>query len=553
MDNIALAFSGGGFRAASYSLGCLSYLRAVIYKGEPLLNKVSFISSTSGGSITNLVYSKYIFEGRTFGEFYDFLLAVLEGDKLLGEAIGILHSGHSWKGRPEKSQNLINAFAIAWDKVLEGETFGLFSDRSKTPHIEEICVNATEFTNGLPFRFQSQHPDLEGVSNGRIGNAYIYFSDKSPRTAELLRLSDILACSSCFPSGFEPVIFPQDFTSDELSSKDLLTALVYKANAHTRGEALDLLRDKDFDKGLHIGLMDGGVDDNQAIDAFELAAERREKDGRPPFTLFMACDVTSNFMDGYTLPLRRKSVLGALPAWFPLAFWMAGLLVLPLLFILIPSWWPGYIWVLATISALCWLPVIFWGLPALLKGLFTKHRRPQNSWSTMLRKYGPSFLLLNLGTLKQMLLARIKSVLILSTDVYLKQIRRMYYNDLYAGDSPHRPIVIQNAIYDLSRIKFPLEEAAAAPSSPAAPSPALVDMAERARMMETTLWFGPGEETLKVDVIITGQATTCYNLLKWIGKQPEAALSAELKDLQSRLRADWEKFCADPTWLYKRR
>lgn len=56
-NEIALALSGGGFRAASYSLGCLSYLHRVIYQDQPLLKRVKFISSASGGSITNLFYT----------------------------------------------------------------------------------------------------------------------------------------------------------------------------------------------------------------------------------------------------------------------------------------------------------------------------------------------------------------------------------------------------------------------------------------------------------------------------------------------------------------
>ena len=34
MENIALAFSGGGFRAACFSLGALSYLNHIKYKKD---------------------------------------------------------------------------------------------------------------------------------------------------------------------------------------------------------------------------------------------------------------------------------------------------------------------------------------------------------------------------------------------------------------------------------------------------------------------------------------------------------------------------------------
>lgn len=57
-QSIALCFSGGGFRAAAFSLGVLSYLNKVKIKsaeGEAsLLSHVNFIASASGGTITNL-------------------------------------------------------------------------------------------------------------------------------------------------------------------------------------------------------------------------------------------------------------------------------------------------------------------------------------------------------------------------------------------------------------------------------------------------------------------------------------------------------------------
>jgi hypothetical protein len=39
LEEIAVALSGGGFRAASFSIGCLSYLERVIYQDKPLLKR----------------------------------------------------------------------------------------------------------------------------------------------------------------------------------------------------------------------------------------------------------------------------------------------------------------------------------------------------------------------------------------------------------------------------------------------------------------------------------------------------------------------------------
>ena len=62
LTNIALSFSGGGFRATAFCLGILSYLNYRLItndKGnqETLHSRVQFISSASGGSFANLAYT----------------------------------------------------------------------------------------------------------------------------------------------------------------------------------------------------------------------------------------------------------------------------------------------------------------------------------------------------------------------------------------------------------------------------------------------------------------------------------------------------------------
>src|ERR1700733_9980552 len=76
-ENIALAFSGGGFRAASFGMGVISYLYKVEFnsdddplKGNVLLNQVTYMSSASGGTIPTTLYSLYNAQGKTFKDFY---------------------------------------------------------------------------------------------------------------------------------------------------------------------------------------------------------------------------------------------------------------------------------------------------------------------------------------------------------------------------------------------------------------------------------------------------------------------------------------------------
>ena len=55
MAKIALSLSGGGFRAAAYHLGLLSYLNHLkTNDNTPLLDHVSAVSTISGGTLTGL-------------------------------------------------------------------------------------------------------------------------------------------------------------------------------------------------------------------------------------------------------------------------------------------------------------------------------------------------------------------------------------------------------------------------------------------------------------------------------------------------------------------
>jgi hypothetical protein len=542
MENIALAFSGGGFRAACFSLGALSYFNKVQHRGKPLLLQVKFISSTSGGSITNLVYSSYIFQGKTFEECLAFMKNEMDGEKLLNRALKILNRSDEWKKRPDKTRNLINAFSIAYDEMFARKEFGLFNNRQNNPHVEEICVNATEFTNGLPFRFQSQN---ENLPRGRIGNRFIFFRQDGLAIAEKIKLSDVLASSSCFPSGFEPLIYPSDYTHSNLSKDDLKDALSFKANEFTisddkdtaRENSFDLLHDKEFTENFHFGIMDGGVADNQAIDAFELADDRRENNKLPVFDLFMACDVTSNYMDGYTLPLEKKTWNNKVRLVVFLFVWLLAILVLPYLLVFGQRPWQGWMYIISTISALLALPVVYF-LYRAIKSLFIK--KPGSTWGVTFRKNIWTFLSLRIGALKQMISSRLKSVFILANDIYLKQIRRMYYEGIFGSDK-YKDRSIQNTIYDLSKAK---KDTFAKLPELLRPTDTIMEMAEKSRTMGTTLWFDANHQkaSMKESIIATGHFTTCFSLLKYLAEKP--VLSPEETILKQNLESDWQKFRA---------
>ena len=85
--------------------------------------------------------------------------------------------------------------------------FELFN-KDNIKHIEQVCFNATDFSFGLTYRFQNQ---------GFFGNSPLYNSNRSEVDAlrHKVQFSDAIASSSCFPLGFEPLVFPDDYFQDQ--------------------------------------------------------------------------------------------------------------------------------------------------------------------------------------------------------------------------------------------------------------------------------------------------------------------------------------------------
>jgi hypothetical protein len=96
LEKIALSCSGGGYRAASFHLGTMSYLHRISYKNTPLLENVKMLSTVSGGTITGIVYTLHRQKGKTFEEIYHFLLEKLRTLDLLKLGIEKLNPDAVW-------------------------------------------------------------------------------------------------------------------------------------------------------------------------------------------------------------------------------------------------------------------------------------------------------------------------------------------------------------------------------------------------------------------------------------------------------------------------
>lgn len=586
LQHMALSFSGGGFRAAAFGLGCISYLNRC---GQ--LPQVSFMASASGGTLASLTYAYWLYKDRSFDDYYTHLKGFLNGEDALKAVFEILENDKEWKDTPEKGRNLINAFAKVYNRSLyEGGTWADFFDPSDVKHVSQVCANSTEFKNGVPFRFQN----VDFVQRtGYIGNYLLYLREKKPfEILKKIRLGDITAASSCFPLGFEPIMYPEDFTyvgAGSLSVPELRSIVKSQdpnekiADAITlperkgvniqekRGIGLeteitgrfenavediieeDKASEHDAGKKKSFGLMDGGITDNQAIQSSILADGR--KNGK--FGTLIVCDVTSPFMGAYTLPKVEKTFLSQ----FSLRFWGIIYALITLgLFI-------GYYYttskVMLTIAIiLAILPV---GLGIFIYSKMSGGKAESSSWGRMIKKYLGYFFTIPVASFSQMIRARVESTGIMVSDVFLKQIRRMWYDKLYE-DKHWENRRVSVLIYELSKDHYKVTEAriekeedgkklkAVVDKLGLKPDKKIQDTAQTASDMGTTLWFDEQDVHNKAleCLIATGQFTMCYNLIMYICEleiNKPASINDEIRNLKDKLLADWQLFQQNPQFM----
>jgi hypothetical protein len=179
---------------------------------KSLLEHVTVLSTVSGGTITGLRYALGIRNDESFDSIYNKLYVFLVGTDLISKSLERLTEKDGWDSRRVKS--LINAFADVYDKELfGGKKFGHLMKDLPTEHLRHLSFNATEFDNALQFRFQWSEKVTTAnpgdPARGLIGNHTIRIPEDIARE---IRLGDILASSSCFPGGFEPINFPTDLS-----------------------------------------------------------------------------------------------------------------------------------------------------------------------------------------------------------------------------------------------------------------------------------------------------------------------------------------------------
>ena len=152
---VVLTFSGGGTRAAAFTLGVLEKLAEtrIIVDGDSrrLLDEVDVITAVSGGSFTAAYYG--LFGDRVFTEFPErFLYRDVQGDM-----IAALLSPSELAKMAAPQFNRTDAIAEYLDRTLfEGRTFADLSSSGRSPY---VILNAMDLNTGTTFSFTQMQFD----------------------------------------------------------------------------------------------------------------------------------------------------------------------------------------------------------------------------------------------------------------------------------------------------------------------------------------------------------------------------------------------------------
>lgn len=507
-SRIGLSLSGGGYRAAGFHLGLLAYLDRV-----ELLPHVKMISTVSGGTFTGAKYVLSLVEGQRFSDFYQEYYGFLRNTELIKLALDKL--GKKESNLPSGRTDLITAAAQVYAETFlqkaDGTPYRFGEILQANISLEEVIFNSTEFRYGIGFRFQrSTSPDA------RIGNGNISISKTE---AADIRIADIVAASSCFPGGFEPLAFPRDFCWSTPAIFDRVKQRVFK-NFSTE-----------------IALMDGGIYDNQGAYALWLANDR----SKHKLDMFVISDVDQQKKGLYEFP-KSIDISDLSLQWVD---WISKIAIA---FCVLTVVTVGYeAWQDVETGQFVWLDIFLYLVPLFLStGIATLLFWGRNFIKEIFSEI-PQVGRFAWQDLKQLTISqvangiqlRLTSLQAMAGSVFMKRIRDLglgFIYQQYPGEDRYK--VVSNFIYEL---KTPKKFASfKLPKVIEQPSEKLLKAINAAVEMPTTLWF---EEKNQLDnLIICGQATICCKLMVYLTSRYGCDVEAfpdEAKELWGKLLLDW--------------
>lgn len=526
MEEIALTMSGGGYRAAMFHLGTLSYLNHLnLADGRAFLDIVNTISTISGGTITGLWHMMNYCACKNVDEYIVELYNTLVDSRLPETVLEL------FLDKGNMSSSLIKELIKLYDNYFfHGQTFGVVMKKVEEGHIHHFSANGTDFSTGLAFRFQASRSIKNAQPAYRYGIIGNHKHKLNRDVAAEVKLSEILAVSSCFPGGFEPVVFPDDFTfyqSDEVRSK--------------------------LKEGERFNLMDGGIVDNQGIEPVLLASQQMSYDhpdakgdrNFPCHDLIIVSDVSSPEVKShaqFSVSVCVNPSLASVGKWLNLS-WIV-LLILAIMFYIadIPF---------ASGIAAAWFTLCFCFACKL-------HVLEQKMWK-WLEKTAPfpfdwkKLKYLNLKRLLKMLESRLASMVDLAQSVFMKPIRQMRYKALYENPNWKNRLVSNNVSELSSTGSWRSKNVH---SWALTPSATMQGNSDKACSMGTTLWFTEEDKKQGIPqaLFAAGQYTICMNLLEYIMKLEKDNSNTTpthvlIMACKRQLECDWEQFQRNPHFL----
>jgi len=497
LHSIALCFSGGGYRAACFSLGTLS-----LFDHIGLLNNVKAISTVSGGTITGAKYAQSQVDKMSFGAFFKEYYDFLEDNKLASKAIKNLKDKSIWnkEENSHKKNNPINAFAVEYNELTCHRTLVDIENciHKEETHLLRVVFNAADMTNGTQFRFQNSQGRKKWVfGNGNLSSEYRAFKS-------LVKLGDIIAASSAFPGGFEPMAYPHDFAAAPKKMKA-------------------------------IGLMDGGTIDNQGSSIFTMT-KKSDHD------LHFISDVTSPYIlkpfsfSKNSAPIIMIRIFSSLPVLL--------LLILLSIFTL----FEGSILAYTIFGSLTVLMLAFQ-----LTLYFAYDMVKMKTGIQEPLRIAPS----KLGIF---MFDRAISLVKMSMDVFLKNDRRQHAKLIYSKYSKRtRTATIYSLRCDNDDNIPENENSWSLIHSHIGNIPSNIsDVSSKSTDFGTTLWFTKEDvdDNVLDAVIACGEFTACYSLIAFLVTNHQEEIkdkTTEEHALYTVLLSSWKKFKKNPYYLVNSR
>lgn len=501
---IALALSGGGYRAAIYHLGVLQYLNSCVFEdGRTLLDEVKTISGVSGGALVALWYAQGEINKKERDVSFVELYSRLCSTNIAEQAIKEFYSKNF------KGDTLVQALSIAYDKLLfNGAKFDSIMDMAENGPIHHFSVEATDFSSGIPFRFQATNNLGGDHPYGLIGNK----PNNVPRAlAREFKLCDIAAASSCFPIAFEPLVIDENYCE------------VFKQSAY-------------FNSGKSIVLMDGGIVDNQAIDSVERASQQLEAHDSK-----MDLSIISDAVNRYIPPYEKSNSVGSEISYnyiqlILIETCVAGF-VLTFLYP-ISRMVSGAGFLVLIISA-----ILLYFLCKIKKWILAKVPEDMNPIMEGIHLTG-----LKLKDIVGFVKNRYDSLRIMTSNIVMQHIRRQRMSQVFAPEDHPWLLNAQYNLKDSGYWKQQMIELEL-PSS-MRPTKEMFDIADEANDMPTTLWFTPKnfKDNLPQKILASGQFITCWNLLCHIKEQNRKNPDKQtvLNTFEEKMEKDWDEFKANP-------